>query len=56
MEAFPERWLAIIGRHLHKRLGLPPDAPLPAHVNRGLEELRASEIARLAAPAKFAFA
>jgi hypothetical protein len=51
MEKFPEKWLSIIGKHLRKRLDIAADAPLPEHIVRGLEQLRASEIARLSATA-----
>lgn len=46
MEQFPERWLLVIGKHLRQRMGLSPDAPLPAHVQSRLRKLRESEIAR----------
>lgn len=45
MERFPERWLAVIGKHLRQRTGLAPDAPLPADVAGRLRKLRESEIA-----------
>lgn len=48
MEQFPERWLLVIGKHLRQRMGLAPDAPLPANVAARLRKLRASEIARSA--------
>ena len=45
MEQFPEKWLLVIGKHLRQRMGLSPDAPLPAHIQNRWRKLRESEIA-----------
>jgi hypothetical protein len=48
MDQFPEKWLLVIGKHLRQRMGLAPDARLPANIVARLRKLRASEIARRA--------
>jgi len=51
MEPFPKRWLPIIGKHVREQLGLPSDAPLPADVERQLQQLTTLHKARASSSA-----